>query len=185
MWAVMGLGNPGRSYARTRHNVGFIFVQQLAERWGTRIRKRRHSSRVAGVTRPQGSVLLVMPQTYMNSSGLAARTLVRESGIRPDRLIVIYDDFDLPLGEIRIRKDGSAGSHKGMGSIIAELATSRIARIRIGIGPLPSEADPVDFVLSPLSSEEREKLAVPLGRAMDALDMILSGQIDAAMNRFN
>ncbi len=181
----MGLGNPGRAYARTRHNVGFIFVQRLTECWGTRIRRRRYRSKVVGVARPQGSVLLVMPQTYMNSSGLAVRDLVREAGIRPERLIVIYDDFDLPLGEIRIRKDGSAGSHKGMGSIIEELATSRIARIRIGIGPLPAEADPVDFVLSPFAVEERERLASPLERAMDALDMILSGDIDAAMGRFN
>jgi PTH1 family peptidyl-tRNA hydrolase len=121
----------------------------------------------------------------MNSSGLAARNLVRRAGIRPERLIVIYDDFDLPLGEIRIRKEGSAGSHRGMGSIIEELGTSRIPRIRIGIGPLPTAADPVDFVLSPFTSEERERLAAPLERATDALEMILTGEIDAAMSRFN
>lgn len=185
MWAVVGLGNPGRRYSHTRHNVGFEFVKRLSERWGTKLRKRRYHAKVAGVDRPQGKVLLALPQTFMNSSGLAVQALVAQGGVPPGRLIVAYDDFDLPLGEIRIRKGGSAGSHKGMASIIHELGTAEIARIRFGIGPLPENADPVEFVLSALPEEERPRLEDALDRGQEALELILEEQIEAAMNRFN
>ena len=185
MWAVVGLGNPGREYARTRHNAGFEFIKRLAQRWDIRIRKRSHLSKVAGADRPGGKVLLVLPQTFMNASGRAAKSLVEQGGIRPERMVVVYDDFDLPLGEIRIRKEGGGGSHKGMRSIIQELGTRSLARIRIGIGPLPEEDDPVEYVLSPFSDDERQRLAGPLERAAAALEMILEGDIDAAMNLHN
>ena len=185
MWAVVGLGNPGRRYARTRHNVGFEYVKRLSERWGARVRKRRYDAKVAGVDRPQGKVLLVLPQTFMNASGLAVKALVDRGGIPPRRLGVAYDDFDLPVGEIRIRKGGSAGSHLGMASIIRELGTAEIARIRFGIGPLPEHADPVEFVLSGLPDEERALLDAALDRGLEALELILEGRIDEAMNRFN
>jgi PTH1 family peptidyl-tRNA hydrolase len=185
VWAVVGLGNPGREYARTRHNVGFEFVKRLAKGWDIRIRKRSHLSKVAGADRPGGKVLLVLPQTFMNASGRAVKSLAEQGGIRPEHLVVAYDDFDLALGEIRVRKEGSGGTHKGMVSIIQELGTRNISRIRIGIGPLPDEADPVDYVLAPFTDEERQRLAEPLERAAAALEMILEGSIDAAMNRFN
>ncbi|MFA9454283.1 MAG: aminoacyl-tRNA hydrolase [Candidatus Aminicenantaceae bacterium] len=185
MWAVVGLGNPGRKYTSSRHNVGFDFIKRLARRWNTRARKRSHLSKVVGVDRPEGKVLLVMPQTFMNSSGRAVQSLADQGGIQTGRMVVVYDDFDLPLGEIRVRREGSGGSHKGMGSIIEELGTRDIARIRIGIGPLPEEADPVEYVLSPFTEKERQQLADPLERAAEALEMILAGDIDAAMNRFN
>lgn len=185
MWAVVGLGNPGRRYTRTRHNVGFEFVRRLAERWETRLKKRRYHARVAGVDRPQGKVLLALPQTFMNASGLAAQALVTQGGVPSERLIIVYDDFDLPLGEIRIRKGGGAGSHKGMASIIRELGTVDIIRIRFGIGPLPEGTDPVDFVLSVLPEDERPLLENALDRGQEALELILEGHIEAAMNRFN
>ncbi len=185
MWAVVGLGNPGREYTRNRHNVGFEFIKRLARRWDTRVRKRSHLSKLIRVDRPEGKVLLVMPQTFMNSSGRAARSLVDQGGLHVGRMVVVYDDFDLPLGEIRIRREGSGGSHKGMGSIIEELGTRDISRIRIGIGPMPPEADPVEYVLSPFTGEELQRLTDPLDRAAEALEMILAGNIDAAMNRFN
>jgi len=185
VWAVVGLGNPGREYTCSRHNVGFEFIKRLARRWNTRVRKRSHLSKVAGVDRPEGKILLVMPQTFMNSSGRAVRSLADQGGIRTGRMVVVYDDFDLPLGEIRVRREGSGGSHKGMGSIIEELGTRDIARIRIGIGPLPEEADPVEYVLSPFTEKEQRQLADPLERAAEALEMILAGDVDAAMNRFN
>ena len=185
MWAVVGLGNPGREYSRTRHNAGFEAVKILAKQWDIRIRKRSHLSKVAGVDRPGSKVLLVLPQTFMNASGRAAKSLVEQGGIRPERMVVVYDDFDLPLGEIRVRKEGGGGSHKGMGSIIQELGTRSLARIRIGIGPLPEEADPVEYVLAPFSDDERQRLAEPLERAAAALEMILEGDIDAAMNHHN
>jgi PTH1 family peptidyl-tRNA hydrolase len=185
VWAVVGLGNPGREYSRTRHNAGFEVIKKLAKRWDIRIRKRSHLSKVAGVDRPVGKVLLVLPQTFMNASGRAVKSLVEQGGIRPERMVVVYDDFDLPLGEIRIRKEGGGGSHKGMGSIIQELGTRALARIRIGIGPLPEEADPVEYVLAPFSDDERQRLVEPLERAAAALEMILEGDIDAAMNHHN
>ena len=185
MWAVMGLGNPGREYTRTRHNVGFEFIKRLARRWDTRVRKRSHLSKLIRVDRPEGKVLLVMPQTFMNSSGRAARSLVDQGGLQAGRMVVVFDDFDLPLGEIRIRREGSGGSHKGMASIIDELGTREISRIRIGIGPMPAEADSVEYVLSPFTGEELQRLTAPLDRAAEALEMILAGDIDAAMNRFN
>ncbi len=185
MWAVVGLGNPGREYARTRHNAGFEFIKRLAKRWDIRIRKRSHLSKIAGADRPGGKVLLVLPQTFMNASGRAVKSLVEQGGIRPERMVVVYDDFDLPLGEIRIRQEGGGGSHKGMRSIIQELGTRSLARIRIGIGPLPEEDDPVEYVLAPFSDDERKRLVEPLERAAAALEMILEGDIDAAMNLHN
>ncbi len=185
MWAVVGLGNPGRKYSRTRHNVGFDFLKGVAKLRSIRVRKRRYLSKLAEADFPGVRVLLVMPQTFMNSSGLAAKALNEKAGVRPDHMIVIFDDFDLPLGEIRIRKSGSGGSHKGMGSIIRELGTSSLFRIRIGIGPLPDGADPVEFVLSPFCETERQTLEKALERAGQALEMILAGNIDKAMNLFN
>jgi len=185
LWAVVGLGNPGRRYARTRHNVGFEFVKRVAQDWGVRLRKPRYFSKVAGADRPQGKVLLVLPQTFMNESGLAVRSLVSQAGISSRHLIVVYDDFDLPLGEIRIRAGGSAGSHKGMGSIIRELDTAEITRIRIGIGPLPEEADPVEYVLSDFPRGERSILNESLSRGQEALELMLAGDVQGAMNRFN
>jgi len=185
VWAVVGLGNPGREYSRTRHNAGFQVIKKLAKRWDIRIRRRSHLSKVAGMDRPGGKVLLVLPQTYMNASGRAVKSLVEQGGIRPERMVVVYDDFDLPLGEIRIRKEGGGGSHKGMGSIIQELGTRALPRIRIGIGPLPEEADPVEYVLAPFSDDELLRLEEPLERAAEALEMILEGDIDAAMNQHN
>lgn len=185
MWAVVGLGNPGRRYSHTRHNVGFAFVRRLSKRWDARLKRRRYHARVAGVDRPQGKILLALPQTFMNASGEAVKALVAQGGVTIDRLIVAYDDFDLPLGEMRIRKGGSAGSHKGMASIIRELGSTDIARIRFGIGPLPEGADPVEFVLSDLPEEERPLLDSALDRGLEALELILDGRIEAAMNRFN
>jgi PTH1 family peptidyl-tRNA hydrolase len=181
----LGLGNPGRRYAGTRHNAGFMLVSELADAWAVRIRKRRYASKVGGADRPQGKVLLALPQTNMNASGIAARAIVDEAGIPPRRMVVAFDDFDLPLGEIRIRKGGGAGTHKGMASIIRELGTSEVPRIRLGIGPLPEGEDPVKFVLSPLRERELRILRPALQRAEEALEMILGGEIETAMNRFN
>ncbi len=185
MWAVIGLGNPGRRYSRTRHNVGFDFIKGIAKSQGVLIRKRRYVSKVGEAGFSATRALLVLPQTYMNASGLAAKALVEQAGISSRHMIVVFDDFDLSLGEIRIRKKGSGGSHKGMGSIIREVGSSDIPRIRIGIGPLPAGADPVEFVLSPFSGGERQELDKTLVRTAQALEMILTEQIDKAMSRFN
>ena len=185
MWAVVGLGNPGRRYSRTRHNVGFDFIKGVARRRGIRVRNRRYLSKVAGVDFPGARALLVLPQTLMNASGQAVKALREKTGISSDHMIVIFDDFDLPLGEIRIRRSGSGGSHKGMNSIIQERGVSSIPRIRVGTGPLPDGADPVEFVLSPFSGRERKTLEKTLERTGQALEMILAGHIEKAMNLFN
>lgn len=185
MWAVVGLGNPGREYSLTRHNTGFAFIKLLAKKWSIRLRKRSHLSKVVKVENAGEKILLAMPQTYMNKSGEAVKKIVQNCEIKPEQLVVVFDDFDIPLGAIRIRKEGSAGSHKGMSSIIQELGSSGFPRIRIGIGPLPEEADAVEYVLSPFSKDEMPLLEAGLAKACDALAFILSGEIDRAMNQFN
>ena len=185
MWAVVGLGNPGREYSLTRHNAGFAFIKCLAKKWSVRLRKRSHLSKVVKMEKAGERILLAMPQTYMNRSGEAVQQIVQNCEIQLEQLVIIFDDFDIPLGEIRIRKEGSAGSHKGMSSIIQELGSLDFPRIRIGIGPLPEEADAVEYVLSPFSKDEKALLDASLAKAYDALAFILSGEIDRAMNQFN
>ncbi len=185
MWAVVGLGNPGKQYVQTKHNAGFAFMKKLSKKWGTRLKKRKSSSKMIIATRDKEKVLLAMPQTYMNRSGLAVKQIVQNYAIKLEKLLVIYDDFDIPVGEIRIRKEGSAGSHKGMSSIIKELGTSLIPRIRIGIGPLDLEDDPADFVLSPFRKDDNRKFNKSLEKACQAAELFLSGQAEKAMNLYN
>jgi len=185
LWAVVGLGNPGKSYKNTRHNVGFSLIERIAEKWRVRLKKRKHLFKAAQAKRGQKPVLLVKPWTYMNQSGLAVKELVRRTGVRLDQLVVVYDDLDIALGEIRIRKEGGPGSHKGMISIIQEIEDVRFPRIRIGIGPLPPNAEATDYVLSGFENREKPALRGGLGKAEDALMLILEGKIEEAMNRFN
>jgi PTH1 family peptidyl-tRNA hydrolase len=185
LWAVVGLGNPGKAYAQTRHNVGSTFVRQVARDWGVRLRKRSFSSKIKWIEREGKKILLAAPQTYMNSSGLAVKHIVRSGGIALDRLVIVYDDLDIPLGDIRIRKEGGAGTHKGMRSIIGELGKVCFPRIRVGIGPLPSDVDATDFVLSSFSEEEKPLIKQGLDKARDALDLILADKMEYAMNLYN
>lgn len=185
MWAVVGLGNPGRKYADTRHNAGFLFVQSVAKAWDVRVKKSRYLSKTAEVNRGTERVILVLPQTYMNSSGQAVREMVRGLRLAAERLVVVYDDVDIPLGEIRVRKDGGPGTHKGMVSIVEEIGTMRFPRLRLGIGPGPEAGDIVSFVLSPFRRSEKRLFEESLGKGRSALDLILDGRIDAAMNEFN
>lgn len=185
MWAVVGLGNPGKQYAQTKHNAGFAFMKKLSKKWGTRLKKRKSSAKMIITARDKEKVLLAMPQTYMNRSGLAVKQIVQNYAIKLEKLLVVYDDFDIPVGEIRIRKEGSAGSHKGMSSIIKELGTSLIPRIRIGIGPLDLEDDTVDFVLSPFRKDDNQKFNRSLEKACQATELFLSGQTEKAMNLYN
>ena len=185
MWAVVGLGNPGKQYGQTKHNAGFAFMKKLSKKWGTRLKKRKSSAKIIIATRDKEKVLLAMPQTYMNRSGLAVKQIVQNYAIELEKLLVVYDDFDIPVGEIRIRKEGSAGSHKGMSSIIKELGTSLIPRIRIGIGPLDLEDDPADFVLSPFRKDDKRKFNKSLEKACQAAELFLSGQAEKAMNLYN
>ncbi|MBE0461034.1 MAG: aminoacyl-tRNA hydrolase [Candidatus Aminicenantes bacterium] len=185
MWVVVGLGNPGQHYSQTRHNVGFMFIRRVAKAWDVRLKKRMYLSKGIVVNKDNDKILLVMPQTYMNNSGQALSLIVKGTKIELPHLIVVYDDLDIPLGEIRVRKEGRAGFHKGMISIIQELETSKFPRIRIGIGPLPEDVDAADFVLSPFQKEEMPLLDKSLTIAQEALELILSGEIDRAMSIYN
>ena len=185
MWAVVGLGNPGTRYAQTRHNVGFIFVRLVAKDWGVRLRKTSFSSKTKWTERGGEKILLATPQTYMNRSGLAAHKIVASGGVALKDLVIVYDDLDIPLGDIRIRKEGGAGTHKGMSSIVHELGTVEFPRIRIGIGPLPLDVDATDFVLSTFMEKEKPLLKEGLNKAKDALGLILDEKIESAMNQYN
>ncbi len=185
MWAIIGLGNPGRRYVHTRHNVGRFFVRQLASEWGAKLRKRKMLARIAEINRGEERIILVQPTTYMNQSGLAAREILERYRIAPQQTVFVYDDLDIPLGQIRVRKEGSAGSHNGMRSVIEQMGTQAFPRIRVGIGPLDDRGEAVQFVLSPFETEEYGLLKEGLKKARQALDFILDGRIEQAMNRFN
>ena len=185
MWAVVGLGNPGRRYARTRHNVGFFFVKRVAKSWEVRLRRRSCMSKINLTVQHGEKILLALPQTYMNRSGLAVKCILDSREISSSQLLVVYDDLDIPLGDIRIRPSGGPGTHNGMSSIVREIQTTQFPRMRVGIGPLTPDTTATDFVLSPFEEEERLRLATGLDSAQKAMDLILNGDIEKAMNQFN
>ena len=185
MWLVVGLGNPGSEYAGTRHNAGFMVVQRLGQRWNLKFERRACSSRLTETRRGRTKIILALPQTFMNQSGLAVQSLLSTYKIKPENLLVIYDDLDLPLGEIRIRPQGSPGSHKGMKSIVEVLGTTLFPRVRLGIGPRPESVEAADYVLSQFSVDEKPKIKEAVGKACQAIEMIVAGRLAEAMNTFN
>jgi PTH1 family peptidyl-tRNA hydrolase len=185
LWLVVGLGNPGEEYAATRHNAGFLLVERVARARGVELRGRAFKARTAVVRGGEDEVLLALPRTFMNRSGMAVREILAKKGIPPERMVVVYDDLDIPLGEIRVRKRGSPGTHKGMISIVDAIGTREFPRLRIGIGPLPGGREAADYVLAPFGRNERLLLDGSLDEAAEALDMILAGGTDRAMSRFN
>lgn len=185
MWLVVGLGNPGLEYSQSRHNAGFLVVQALARQWGLQLKARAHRSRLAETRRGRTTVVLALPQTYMNLSGQAVSSLLTGYRAKPENLIVVYDDLDLDLGQIRVRGSGSPGSHKGMRSIVEAVGTQDFPRVRIGIGPKPEGRDAADYVLEEFLPEEREKLNPALAQACRAVEMIIEGDLPRAMNLFN
>lgn len=185
MWVVAGLGNPGKEYSGTRHNVGFTLVKRAARRWGVELKKRKFMAKMGEMKRDGERVVMVLPQTYMNRSGSAVKLILDSFRVTSENLVVVYDDLDIPPGEIRVRKEGRPGTHKGMRSIVEEIGTTRFPRIRVGVGtPAPGE-DAVHFVLSPFSDEELGFLERSLASAEEALRLILAGEIEKAMNKFN
>ena len=188
MKLIVGLGNPGTEYERTRHNVGWRVVEEFARKF--RIEIARHeknaltgTGRVAG-----GSVMVAKPLTYMNLSGDAVRLLVNGYLESPAEMIVVYDDIDLPMGKLRIRPNGSSGTHNGMRSIVAELATENFPRLRVGIGALAADDRQGrlrDYVLDEFSVEDEPIVARAVERAVDALFLFVRGDLKRAMNLFN
>lgn len=186
MKVVVGLGNPGRQYVGTRHNVGFEVVEHLAQRLGETDGWRRdfHSELMQTVVGNE-IWLLVKPQTYMNRSGLAVATIVRFYQLPLTDLLVVCDDLNLPLGQLRLRAEGSHGGHKGLLDVQQELGTPQYPRLRIGIGSPPPGQDAADYVLERFRPEERPVVAEAVQRATQAIICWLKEGIEAAMNRFN
>jgi PTH1 family peptidyl-tRNA hydrolase len=186
MKLIVGLGNPGDEYARTRHNIGFLVVGKLALRHGIALGTRRMRAVAAGEFR-QGrqTVILVTPLTYMNLSGFAVRDIARRRRIAAEDVLVVYDDMDLAFGRMKILADGSSGGHKGLASVVHSLGTSRVARLRLGIGRPRRGEDPADYVLSPFSRDETASLGTILERACDCCDTWASAGMTRAMNVFN
>lgn len=181
---VVGLGNPGSEYRRTRHNAGFLVVDELARRWNLRFGSPKKQARLALGEVAGVPVALLEPLTYMNVSGEAVARAQRELHLTAADVIVAYDDVDLPLGRIRLRPQGSAAGHKGILSIMGSLGTQEFARLRIGIGR-PNGGDVRDYVLSPFTEDEEAVLADVLDRATAAIETFLTAGVDVAMNEHN
>jgi PTH1 family peptidyl-tRNA hydrolase len=181
---VVGLGNPGRRYARSPHNIGFMVVERLAERESIRM-NRKECQALVGSGEIQGTpALLAEPQTYMNLSGVSVRSLMEKYSFTAQDLIVIYDDHDLPWTALRIRPSGSAGGHHGMESVIASLGATEFVRMRVGISPGSGKADP-QFLLKPFRREHRKPLGDLLDYAAQAVASIMSEGVEKAMTKFN
>ena len=184
MYIIAGLGNPGRKYENTRHNMGFIAIDLLAEALDIKVDKLKFKSLV-GEGRIAGQrVLLMKPQTYMNLSGEAIREAVQFYKIQPENLIVIYDDIDIPAGTFRIRKKGSAGTHNGMRSVVYQMQSDQFPRIRVGIGT-QKQVDLIHYVTSGVSGEEKKLLEDALEKIAKAAAAIVEKGIDKAMNEYN
>ena len=184
MYIIAGLGNPGKKYENTRHNMGFIAIDLLAEEFGIKVDKLKFKSLV-GEGRIAGQrVLLMKPQTYMNLSGEAIREAVNFYKIEPEELIVIYDDIDIPTGTFRIRKKGSAGTHNGMRSVVYQIQSDQFPRIRVGIGS-EKKVDLIHYVTGGVSKSEKELLEDALVKAAKSAACIVEKGIDKAMNEFN
>jgi peptidyl-tRNA hydrolase, PTH1 family len=183
---IVGLGNPGKRYADTPHNVGFDVADELADRFQARFRRSlRFKARIAQGTHGRETLLLVKPQTYMNNSGEAVGAVVRYRKLEVSDTVVIVDDADLGLGRLRIRPGGGSGGHRGLQSIIRHLGSDTFARVRVGIGRRRPGEQLTAHVLSPFAKQEREQVARTVQRAADAVQLLLEEGVDAAMNDFN
>jgi PTH1 family peptidyl-tRNA hydrolase len=182
---VVGLGNPGAEYEASRHNVGFRVVEALAGRAGTALTRRRHRSRFARAIFHGEEVLLVKPLTFMNESGSAVSAWQRALDPKPDRIVVIHDDLDLPASRLRIKAGGAHGGHRGIRSLIEALGSGDFLRIKVGIGRPRQGRDPVEHVLGPFEEAEREEIKAAVERAADAVEVLLQEGLEAAMNRYN
>ncbi len=182
---IVGLGNPGVRYARNRHNVGFRCLRRLAAAHGLELDKAQKRARTGIGKIADRSVVLAQPQTFMNESGRAVVPLLQFFKIEPQRLLVVYDDLDLPPGTIRLRPSGGSGGHKGMRSIIQESGRQDFSRLRLGIGRPPGRMDPADYVLQDFSPAEEPLIDEAIERAIAAIELWLVEGIEETMNRFN
>ena len=184
-YVIAGLGNPGRAYQGTRHNVGFMVIDAISRLTNIRVRGFRFRGRTGKGNLEGKKVILIKPRTYMNQSGKSISSCLFGLKAGPEKLIVVHDDIDLPTGRIRVKRGGGAGGHRGIISIIEALGTDQFARVRIGVGKPSPGMDPADYVLSPFSKEEKATIndAIEMG-ARAALTVVGQG-VDQAMNKFN
>ena len=182
-WLVVGLGNPGAKYEHTRHNMGFLTVDLLAEQAGVKLNKVKFKSAYNILSFAGAKCLVMKPQTYMNLSGEAVGEAARFYKIPADHVIVISDDIALPLGKIRVRGSGSAGGHNGLKNIIAHLGTDKFPRVKVGVGA--PEHDIVDWVIGSFSAQERKVIDGLLDRVIDAAECIITDGVMSAQNRYN
>ncbi len=185
-WLIVGLGNPGMEYAATRHNAGFMAVEQLAALCDIKLDRMQFQANCGEAMLSQVRCLLMKPATFMNRSGDAIGKAVNFYKIPPEQVLVLYDDISLAPGKLRIRQKGSAGGHNGMKSIIAQLGTEQFPRIRIGVGAKPNpNYDLADWVLSKFTDEEQKQLELALKNAAEAAKLVVEGNVSEAMNRYN
>jgi PTH1 family peptidyl-tRNA hydrolase len=186
MKLVVGLGNPGREYAGTRHNAGAMCVRALADLLHVSLERKSRLAELASASHAGHAMVLAVPRTYVNTSGGAVSGLLQREGVKPKDLIVVYDDLAIPLGLIRVRASGSAGGHNGVKSVIAALGTEDFPRVRIGIGqPRTADFDQISFVLGRFSASEKRVFTVSLASACDAILCMVSEGVAEAMNRYN
>ena len=193
MKLIVGLGNPGRGHTNNRHNVGFICLNYFARSQGIRFDKKQGQARIGMGEVAGNEVVVARPQTYMNRSGRSVSLLVRKFNVSLDNILIIHDDLDLPLGKIRIRQGGSAGGHKGVGSIITELDSQNFIRIRVGIGrPVKNEGftefnddEIINYVLSDFTIDEKQTITQVIPTVSEAILCLLTEGLVAAMNRYN
>jgi PTH1 family peptidyl-tRNA hydrolase len=185
MKLIVGLGNPGRKYEKTRHNVGFDVLHVIARRCAAEGEKDKFDGRLAEATIAGERSLLLWPQTLMNRSGQSVSAAVKFYDLPLAGVLVVGDDFNLALGTLRFRKQGSAGGQKGLKDIIERIGSVEVPRLRIGIGPVPSSWDPADFVLGRFGAAERSLIDEAIERAADGVECWVAEGIDASMNRFN
>lgn len=189
MFLIVGLGNPGARYARTRHNIGWLVLDEVARRFQLDFAKRAHEAMTAATLIGEHRVLVAKPQTFMNESGRAAGALLRYNKIEIANLLVICDDLNLPTGKLRLRGTGSDGGQNGLKSVARALATTKYARLRFGVGA-PTEEErqqrgTADFVLSPFTLDESAIVQDGIARAADCIETFVHDGLESAMNRFN
>ena len=185
MYLIVGLGNPGREYDKTRHNAGFMVMDALAEKIGADISEKKHKALCGKGVIGGEKVILMKPQTYMNSSGESIRAAADYYKVDPEDILIVYDDISLAPGQLRIRAKGSAGGHNGIKSIIAHLGTQEFPRVKVGVGEKPKGYDLADYVLSRFPKDERVLMEEAFERAGEAAICMMNDTMEHAMNQFN
>lgn len=185
MYLIVGLGNPEEEYDKTRHNMGFQTINKLAKQYQIEVTKRKFKGLYGIGEIENQKVILLKPQTYMNLSGESVQEVVSYYHIPIENIIIIYDDMDVTLGKVKIRKKGGAGTHNGMKSVVNHLKNENFPRVRIGIGMPSDKSDMIYYVIGPIPKEEQEILDQATTKAKDAITEILKSGIDVAMNQFN